>query len=452
LRILLATHLFPPAHRGGVETHVAALAPALSRAGAEIAVVTTEEARGSRVGTVESELAPFGTLYRIGHDRRARTPLETLDREEVRLGFRAVLAAARPEIVHFEHLMYLGLGAPDEARAFGIPSLLTLHEYWLFCARNGQLLRPDGVRCQGPDAATCARCLSTFRFGRSPLEAALAPWLRALDGRLGTRLFRGAKRWGRRAAPERLGESLDPALGTFLRDREARVRRVFEVVELVLCPSRFLERLFAAQGLGLGKLRYWPNGILAFRGTRAVDAPAGGPLRVGFLGSLVPAKGPDVLVRAAGRLPAGRVRVRLHGSLDADPGYVAGLRRLARSVDVEFRGPYSPEDRDSILRELDAVVVPSMWFENAPLVIFEAASAGLAIAGSDHGGVAEWTRATGRGELFAPGDDAALAGILDRWASLGLPPRPATPPPLRTIAEEASSLLDLYEGILGAKA
>ena len=85
---------------------------------------------------------------------------------------------------------------------------MTLHEYWLLCARDGQLRRKDDVVCSGPDRSTCARCLDGYRFGRTGLEVAAAGFADRIRRVTGWNAFPLLKRMRDRrgAGAEALGE------------------------------------------------------------------------------------------------------------------------------------------------------------------------------------------------------------------------------------------------------
>ena len=74
-------------------------------------------------------------------------------------------------------------------------------------------------------------------------------------------------------------------------------------------------------------------------------------------------------------------------------------------------------DRDQIpgvLRELDVLVVPSIWWENSPLVIHEAFAAGVPVLCSGIGGMADMVADDVSGWHFPPGDHRALRVLLAR--------------------------------------
>jgi GT2 family glycosyltransferase len=67
-----------------------------------------------------------------------------------------------------------------------------------------------------------------------------------------------------------------------------------------------------------------------------------------------------------------------------------------------------------ILEDIDVLVVPSTWIENAPFIIREAFAAGVPVIASNLGGMAEMVRDGVDGLLFPAGDPAALAAAVRR--------------------------------------
>jgi len=63
--------------------------------------------------------------------------------------FARLVDEKRPDLVHVNHLTRLSLGMLDVLKKRGIPVLLTLHDYWMQCAR--------GVRCP-PTKSWCSPC------------------------------------------------------------------------------------------------------------------------------------------------------------------------------------------------------------------------------------------------------------------------------------------------------
>src|SRR5690606_9282197 len=95
---------------------------------------------------------------------------ETFRNREVERAFDALLDELRPDVVHVEHLMLLSMRLPEIAARRGIPTVMSLHDFWLACARFGQLLEHGETICEGPSPERCASCITDFKYSQSPLE------------------------------------------------------------------------------------------------------------------------------------------------------------------------------------------------------------------------------------------------------------------------------------------
>jgi glycosyltransferase involved in cell wall biosynthesis len=155
--------------------------------------------------------------------------------------------------------------------------------------------------------------------------------------------------------------------------------------------------------------------------------PAGrrGPV-VGFVGRLIPRKGPMDLVRAAPAIRAARpdVRVVVVGDdpyEDEDPAYAATVR-AARGIDHVGR----VDAAASILHHLDVLVLPSRQ-EPFGTVVAEAMAAGTPVVATNVDGLPELVTDGVTGALVEPGDTAALAvavlRVLDERHAMGVAAR-----------------------------
>jgi glycosyltransferase involved in cell wall biosynthesis len=118
-------------------------------------------------------------------------------------------------------------------------------------------------------------------------------------------------------------------------------------------------------------------------------------------------------------------------------------------VRVRFCGTF-PHDRIGvILADIDVLVVPSIWYENTPLVLYFAQAAGCPVIATGLGGMAEVIRHEENGLLFEPGDAGGLAAALRRLAQdhglLRKLAHNAVRP--KSIAEYAAELLALYREV-----
>jgi glycosyltransferase involved in cell wall biosynthesis len=173
---------------------------------------------------------------------------------------------------------------------------------------------------------------------------------------------------------------------------------------------------------------------------------ASGPLRVGYVGTIVWHKGVHVLVDAIRRLAPGRVELRIFGDTGTFPDYVSELQRTAAGQPVRFEGRFDHTSRADVYAQLDVIVVPSIWLENSPLVIHEAFMAGVPVVGSRIGGIPDLVEDGVSGLLVDPGSPDALAQALEMLAAdrPRLEAMAARLPAVKSIEEDASGWEEIY--------
>lgn len=301
-------------------------------------------------------------------------PLRELDDPPITAAFAAELDRCPPDVVHFHNLHNLGAALVDEVAARAIPSWFSTHNYWLVCPR-AYLMTADGTICAGPgDGRRCATCTG----GREPADYA-----------------------------RRLAE---------VRARVSRgvtgVLAVSEAVRRTLVNAGYPAEMVDVVRQGMPHdLEVWERLGRDRRPGRA--AGPGGELTVAFLGSAYPHKGPQLLVEAAQRTRA-RLRVEIHG--EVPDVFAPRLRALdARGV-CELRGTFSTDRLTEVLAGVDVAVLPSMWWDCAPLAAAECLAARVPLVVPRLGGLPEAVRDGVDGLVVDPLDAGALAAALDRLA------------------------------------
>jgi len=363
---------------------------------------------GTRISPVEG-VADEYMLYPEDHDfdwmfgtMRRRKDLYTED-------LRRFLLALRPDVVHFQHTLFVGYDAIREVRRTlpGVPILYTLHEFLPICHNKGQMVRTfDRSLCEEASPRRCAEC------------------------------FPGI------AADEFL-----------LRQRFIRAQ--LDLVDLFIAPSATVRERFAEWGI--------PRERILLEDYGRVPAPPAATARpaphdvLGIFGQVNPYKGVDVLLRALQALGPEAPPLRLHGAnLDLQEhsfrNEICAL--LASTPNVTDAGAYPPERAGEMMAAVDWVVVPSIWWENSPLVIQEAFAAGRPVICSDVGGMAEKVHDGANGLHFRVGDPESLAAAIRRattapglWGRLreGIPP-------VHSMAEHATAITAAYESLLASRA
>ena len=374
MRILQVIHGYPMRYNAGSEVYTQALCQGLAERH-EVHVFTRDEDPFAPDFDLRAERDPDDSriaLHVVNNPRNKDRYRETgIDRR-----FAELVDRLRPDIVHVGHLNHLSIALPFEAATRSVPVVYTLHDYWLMCPR-GQFMqtfprdrRDLWAACDGQEDRKCAeRCYARY-FGGAPEE-----------------------------------RETDIALWTGWVERRMRhVREMSEFVDLFVAPSRYLlDRHRDEFGLPARKLVYLDYGFDHARLSGRRRA-AGEPFVFGYIGTHIPAKGIQDLIRAFGAV-SGEAVLRVWGRPRSRN--TEALRTLARSLPAEKarRVEWLPEYRNGdIVRDVfdrvDAIVVPSVWVENSPLVIHEAQQARAPVIAADAGGMAEYVHHGVNGLLF----------------------------------------------------
>jgi glycosyltransferase involved in cell wall biosynthesis len=151
------------------------------------------------------------------------------------------------------------------------------------------------------------------------------------------------------------------------------------------------------------------------RADLAARAQEPGPLRVLFLGNVIPRKGLHTLLAALALLPREAWRLTVVGSLEVEAAYVRQIQRqiagAGLSEQVEFTGPLDEEDLAARLATSHVLAVPSSY-EGFGIVYLEGMAFGLPALASTAGGAVEIITSGRDGFLAPPGDINTLAGHL----------------------------------------
>lgn len=407
MRILHVIHQYLPDAIGGTEVSTHSLSRELQGRGHVVAVFFP--APGQAPGLVRDSYEGV-PVYRAGAAWR-----DAIGRVRASFGDRALEAAFaqalddfRPDVVHFQHLMGLPLALVEQAERAGVARVFTLHDYWAICPNAQLLTNYDRTVCAGPRLwLNCARCVAA-RMNRPLLLAAA------------------------------------PAVATLLAIRSRGVRRALDHMNTLIAPTAFVRDLAGAHGLPVNKVHLIEHGIQIEPVRRRAPRPSS-PVHFIYLGGLAWQKGVHVIVAACRDLDPTQATLTIYGDPRPFPDYVRRLQAEAGPA-VRFAGRLERHQVASALAAGDMLLVPSLWYENSPVVILEAMACGLPVAASALGALVGRVRDGVDGLLLPPGDVAAWRRALtdlalhpERIAQLRQGIRP-----IRTLAEQASEMEALY--------
>ena len=445
MKILLAVHQFFPDFSAGTEVLTLSVARELRARGHVVRILTGFPGASGIADDQRFDEYRFDGLH-VHRFHHAYVPMGGQD-SLIEIGYDNHLAAAyfwrllndfAPDLVHFFHLNRLGTGLIPVARRARVRAFLTPTDFWCLCP-TGQLLLWDSRPCAGParDAGNCIQHFAWNTLGRSAggqLAVRIPAYLWGLIGRL--------------TRAGRLGGYPFVAEVRAISERLSRSVERLNQLQRILVPNALMESVLVAHGVAPERLRRVAFGVPeADRPQPSARTKRRDPLRIGFVGTILPHKGCHVLIDAFRHLPPGHAVLDIYGRESDDPTYAARLRRLVAGREtVRFQGVFANERIGEVLAELDVLVVPSIWKENTPLVVSSAQSARCPVIASDVPGLAGAIRNGVDGLLFDAGNPRALAAVLRRLLDepglVGSLSANAQPP--RSIADYVDDLIAVW--------
>lgn len=412
IRILLTVHQFLPKHSFGTERLTFDMGRELMARGHEVHVLTTDSAPSHEPHNIAVDYEYGGLKIRCIQTDMRRTPdplRYEYDNPQMAEHLRAYMREIQPDLVHVMHAGRLSGSIIPAAKEFGVPVIFTATDFWSLC-RVIHLKRADtGALCLGPNGGgtNCLRCFiarSGAAQGKRDLYLRMPEvQLRAASAISRTATVRDTKYMQR--------------IRTVV-DRIDFLKRVINSTDLVIAPTRLNRDLMIRNGIDPERIHLSPYGMDTSDITAApISSASPTVLRIGYIGSLAPHKGPDILLKAFGNIPrAADAQLKIYGSPKRDPKYFSKLQELAGAdARIEFSGTFEPNETGRILSEIDILVVPSRWYENTPLVVYSAFASGTPVVATDLGGLSEVVEHDKNGFLFPLEDSQELSNHLLRF-------------------------------------
>jgi glycosyltransferase involved in cell wall biosynthesis len=335
--------------------------------------------------------------------------------------FEGVLREWRPEVIHVQELAGLPSSLLELARDAELPVVVTLQDYFPLCP-TFKLVDSAGRVCLRREIG--ADCVATVAGEPQPpglmIEATVGFHLnqrlpgRVLGSRRGPLIRTVARRVAafelRRRGYERVAASAD----AYQRRRDLGVERLGRAEVLIAMSERVAE-IYAELGVDPERLRVMQLTLAHIEKLNPrPPRTAGRPLTFGTLAGFESvAKGGRLLIAAlralADSAAAGCYRLLVFGHIHPE------LAALAADVPaIEIRGPYVPEEQDTLLDEVDVGLVPSIWEEAYAYVGIEFLAKGIPVIANAIGGMRDYTREGETGWLNADRSATGLAALMGR--------------------------------------
>ncbi len=318
----------------------------------------------------------FVTLYQYnkseGFAMDTKKAVNFLWNREAERAMRRTLEEVKPDVVHVHNIYHhLSVSVLKPIREANIPCVQTLHDYKVVGCANYMLFT---------EGSPCERC----KGGK---------YVNAITHHC-------------------LSASFIPNVVAALEMGLVKARQADEkTIRLFLCPSRFMKEKMEDWGEPSGKLRHVPNPA-----ELPVEMATGGGGYLLFAGRLTLEKGLASFLEAAAKVPELPVKIagRGLGKLSVEE-QIKSFARSKGAHHVEFLGFKMPDELRELRRRAEAVILPSIWYENSPLSLLEAMGHGLPCLTTRIGGNPELVEDGVNGFLAKPNDADDWLRVLRRF-------------------------------------
>lgn len=280
-------------------------------------------------------------------------------------GFRRILAAEKPDVVHFHNIQFPGLDLIRVASESGAKTCLTVYDYWLFCP-NVMLLTGADEYCRRFHGTHCVECLP--------------------------QIFRTAQK-------------------LLLSRRKAVFDRYIRLVDRWIVLSRHSSTVLEAYGIPAEKIRVVRLTLPLEYTTASQADDQVDPNVIFFAGWLQKRKGVHVLLKALPLIlrECPQAQLRIAGQYTKfEWDYKAKIKGLMNQPGmkehVTFLGHLPPAEIERELRRCAVVAIPEQYENMSPLLMIEAMSLGKPLVISRAGGIPEYVEDGVSGWLADPRD------------------------------------------------
>lgn len=368
MHILKIIHGYPSYYNAGSEVYSQSICNELSK-NHKVSIFTREENTFEKDFSIRfKEKNPEIFYLNIPREKDGYRH-KKLDNE-----FQKLLFKLKPDIVHIGHLNHLSTGLVEVLNEQKIPIVFTLHDFWLMCPR-GQFMQTNFgdekfyQLCDGQENLKCAsNCYKGFFSGKEEdYENDLKYW------------------------------------SSWISSRMEETKNLSQRINLFIAPSKYLmNRYIKDFNISINKILYLDYGFPLHYLQPSKKRVEKSEFSFGYIGTHIPAKGVNLLIEAFLKMN-NESTLKIWGR---DNGQnTNSLKRLSESsrkhLKIKWMGEYVNSNiADTVFSEVDAIVVPSIWGENSPLVIHEAQACHIPVITANYGGMSEYVQHEINGLLF----------------------------------------------------
>ncbi|WP_165251862.1 glycosyltransferase [Adlercreutzia sp. ZJ304] len=404
MKILHVSIGLPPLRKGGLVRYCMDLINAQQKAGDEVALLfpgshkigknTTIKQNyfgGIKVFEVVNPL-PVALTFGIGNPCSF---METADSPS----YKTLLELWSPDVIHVHSIMGIHKEFFELAHKMGIRIVFTTHDYYPICLRCC-FVNVDGILCDGPSGEKCANC--NFKSGitktssfimQSQMYKSLkqTSFMKRINNRAKNLMI---DRCNKDVVSLEIVEEYQKLLNYYT--------RTMLLMDKLLCNSELTKSIYFKYFPSIESVYlpithdFLPNCCLDRSNARNNEVV------LGYMGGTNPCKGLNILLDALYYLDHYRIKWKLFLYGDDYGDFIDDER-------IIDKGSYCFSDEMSVFRDLDVVIVPSVWPETFSFITLEALLSGVPVVCSDTVGAKDLVP---KDLIFESGNPVSLARVL----------------------------------------
>jgi glycosyltransferase involved in cell wall biosynthesis len=370
MKILYLVHQFYPDWHSGTEKIILNNAAMMQNSGKKVKIITysfrDESFYDKRIGNILLKEIIFRGIpvLNIRHKKIPNDIHISLQSKELAKAAEEILLSEAPDVVHVGHPMRV-TELVRILEPLQIPCLITLTDFFLICPKF-TLITSKNSLCTGPEGGDV--CLKLCpEFSRN-----------------------------------------------FLIRRLETAKDILVKAKKIIGLSNFIAGIYKKELADLEISVVNPGLKYSTLKKNEKTYKKGDEITFCYAGSLNHHKGVHIAIDAFKQVPSAKALLKIYGS-GSDKFYIQKLQSMAADDRrIEFCGVYEENQISEVFNTVDAVIVPSIWYETYQLVLHEALASDIPVIASDVGLMAEKITDNVTGFLFNTGDTEHLRSVLEK--------------------------------------
>lgn len=413
MKILIVTHTFFPKYIGGTETCVLELAKQFISQKHKVLILTTDPLSQNTYKKIKSKYDSIDIITIQKDVRKYSDFSQTYYDTNTHSRFESIIRNYKPNVIHYHHLMHFSLGFTKIVKKYHIPQVLTLHDFWFQCITH-QRITTQNKLCKTFNCQKCSYCLSDILNSGPIVNTSVdlktflnhpnkVIYLSNIFKKTTSRLIGKLKYF-----------SVQNSYINLIKERNKTIKKALKDVDIVILPTHFLAKQYKEWGITGKKIIISSDGINTNQFKKFIKKKSD-KIRFVYIGSIIYNKGLDILLKAWSKLQKGDFNLKIYGNLKTDIKYSTYIKKLSKNLEnIEFCGTFPPDHISKIYAQTDVIIVPSRWFENAPLVLRNSRLLKIPAIAANLGSMPELIQDNQNGFLYTNGDSTDLARKINK--------------------------------------